>query len=317
MKISYYLNDGRKKNLYCRISDGTERVTFSLDYSVTPEKWDTKNEELDFEDVHYFTLIEFKNYLTKKYHEFKNEFKNDILTRLKTEASKFTKDNGIDGIAENMFDYFNTENKIPKYKEYVLAFEKFSGQKKGNYKVEIAGTVIHFHTQENIYVMDTDEGLISRLKSFIKNKFYEDIYVITNKDIWSNIYIDAGIEKHIFLPELLNQWEIYWSTKYREIREAIGKTNHLDELKNCSWRQLQVYMECYDGAGDAIDLAYQLDEDILYPISVVAMMNIFDPDTCYEEYCEFEFDGNHGWESIFINDEDDDSPLLYIRPYEF
>jgi hypothetical protein len=65
MKIVYYLNEGRKKNLYCRISDGTERVTFSLEYTVELEKWNAKKNEVDFEDFHYFTLRNFKDYLTK------------------------------------------------------------------------------------------------------------------------------------------------------------------------------------------------------------------------------------------------------------
>ena len=312
MKISYYLNEDRKKNLYCRISDSTERITFSLNYFVDPKKWNAKKEELDDEDEHFFTLIDFKDYLIKKYHELKNEGKDDILTRLKNEALLYTESDGLGGISEKMFDHFNKDNNIPKYKEFILAFEKFRGLKKGDYRVKTLDTIIHFHVEKEIYEMDTYEGLTHRLKLYIKNKSYDEIFIETNESIWSNIYLDSGIEKHLFLPKMLKHWELYWYREYSEIRERVGKTNHLDELKNCSWREFQVFMECYDDAGDAIKLAYELNEDKLYPLSVITMMEIFDQDACCEEYCELEFSD---WELISINDEDD-SPVFYFRPYE-
>ncbi|MGC3978271.1 MAG: hypothetical protein QM751_08655 [Paludibacteraceae bacterium] len=319
MKISYYLNNGRNKNLYCRISDGSERVTFSLDYTVDAKKWNAKNEEVNDEDVHYFTLINLKKYLAKKYHELKNEGKEDVLNRLKNEAVSLTGISGIEGIAEKIFNFFNKDNNLAEYKEFVLAFEKFSGLKKDNYKVEIIGTVIHFHTKETIYEMDTYEGLTSRLKSLKEERSYDEIYTETNGNIWSDIYIDPGIEKHVFLPKMLNEWEIYWIDEYKDIRESVGRTSHLDEMKQHSWRQFQVYMACYDGAGDAIRLACEIDEDVLYPIAVIAMLDVFDADTCYGEYCESEFFGNSEWETIPFDDENEeiaDSPTFFIRPYE-
>jgi hypothetical protein len=86
MKIAFYLVPNRKKNLYCRISDGKERITFSLEYAVAPEEWDEKNEMLDDEDVQFYTLRELKSRLTKKYHLLKTEAKENILTLLKNEA---------------------------------------------------------------------------------------------------------------------------------------------------------------------------------------------------------------------------------------
>ena len=51
MKVAFYLNENRKKNLYCRISDGVERVTFSLDYCVDAKKWDPKKEEFKWDSI--------------------------------------------------------------------------------------------------------------------------------------------------------------------------------------------------------------------------------------------------------------------------
>jgi hypothetical protein len=318
MKIAYYLNEGRKKNLYCRISDGAERVTFSMEYSIDAEKWNEKKGEVDFEDTHYFTLIQFKEYLTKRYYELKSEGKDDVLARLKEEALSFTQDAGINGVTEKMFDYFNGEQNLPKYKDFIQAFEKFSTLQEDDYKVETIGNVIHFHTKDRIYEMDTYEGLAVRLKGLIDKRAYDEIYTETDESIWSEIYIDGGIEKHVFLPEMLNEWKIYWDMLYEDARKTVGKIDQLDKMKQISWREFQVFMECYDGHGDAIKLAAEINQDELCPLAVITMMKIFDADTCYGEYCEYEFDK---WESVSLNDDEDDdvgdSPMFFIRPYEF
>lgn len=317
MKISYYLNEGRKKNLYCRISDGTERVTFSLEYAISPENWNSKKEEINDEDIYYFTLLDFKKYLYKRYQDLKNEEKTNILNILKNEALSILDDSGIEGIARKLFDDNNEINGLPKYDEFVLAFEKYGNLKKGSYKTETVGTVIHFHTDDNIFEVDSYEGKTAFLKSIIDGESYDEIYGETNENIWSEIYIDAGIQKHIFLPEMLSKWESYWYKKYQDVKERVGKTGHLDEMKQRSWRQFQIFMECYnDCDGDIIKLAYDIDDLELYPITVITMLDIFDPESCYSEYCESEFAMSE-WESISLDDEDDNSPVFYIRPYEF
>lgn len=315
MKISYYLNEGRNKNLYCRISDGTERVTFSLDYTINPENWNSKKDEINDEDIYYFTLLDFKKYLYKRYQYLKNEEKTNILGILKNEALTMLDNSGIEGIARKMFDDNNEINGLPKYDEFVLAFEKYSNLKKGNYKIETVGNVIHFHTNDNIFEVDSYEGKTAFLKSIIDGKSYDEIFTETNKNIWSEIYIDAGIEKHIFLPQMLSEWESFWRKKYIVVKEKVGQTDHLDMMKQHSWRQFQVFMECYNDCGDIIKLAYEIDDLDLYPISVITMLNIFDAESCYTEYCEYEFAMSE-WESISIDD-DDNSPVFYIREYEF
>lgn len=318
MKITYYLNKGRNKNLYCRINDKNERITFSLEYSVDEKDWDQRKDTVKTENEYYFVLSDFKRYLKEKYERLKSEGKDNILDRLKNEALSLTRDSGIDGIAEKIFDYYNKENSVPKYKDFIKAFEKFSNLKRGQYKVETVGSVIHFHANDIVYEMDTYEGKTAALKQLIETKSYDEICMLTDISIWSEIYNDTGIVKSDFLPEMLNEWEIYWDKKYEEAQESIGRTNHLNAYKEKSWRSLQVYMECYDSAEDSISLAYNMSDFILFPISVLTMLNIFNQDVCYEEYCEFEFFGHLTWEWISISlEEDDDSPVFFIRKYEF
>jgi hypothetical protein len=44
------------------------------------------------------------------------------------------------------------------------------------------------------------------------------------------------------------------------------------------------------------------------------MMHIFNAEVCYCEYCEYEFDNE--WGSIYVNEDDDNSSVFYVREVE-
>ena len=125
----------------------------------------------------------------------------------------------------------------------------------------------------------------------------------TNENIWGEIYTDAGIEKSKFIPIMQNEWERYWRKLYKRIEDEIGHTDHLDKSKDKSWRMLKSFIDLYNDTTNIIELAYDFDEMIIYPIAVITMLRIFDPEVCYNEYCELEFDAGDEWESISLDDE--------------
>lgn len=316
MKIAYYLNDGRKKNLYCRISDGTERVSFSLGHTINPEKWNGMKEEGPEEDPYYYTLQNFKEYLSTKYHDLKSEGKNNVLAILKNEAESFIDGTGIEGIARSMFDVENQGYGLPRYDQFIQAFEKYSNLQKGEYKTMALGSLIHFYTKnEEVYEMDTYAGLTARLKSFIERRSYLEIITMTEVSYWCEICDDA-ISKHIFIPKMLKEWEIYWNNEYEEIKQEGGKTDHLDKFKEHSWRCFQTFIGCYNESVNVIEFAYNMDDSILYPLAVITMLSVWDAEACYEEYCESELEGNEKWESVTLGEEsedNDDSHIFHIR----
>lgn len=55
----------------------------------------------------------------------------------------------------------------------------------------------------------------------------------------------------------------------------------------------------------------------LYCLCVITILEIFDADTCYSEYCESEFEQSEKWESIVLDDENYNGPYFYIKNYEF
>jgi hypothetical protein len=302
--------------------DGAEKTTFSLEYEVGPKEWNSSKEEASIENEHYYTLRQFKEYLTRRYLDLKAENKADILARLKTEAQSFIKGDGMDGVAQKMFDFFHDGLGLPKYNEFVKAFEKHTGLKKGQYRVETMDSSIHFHVNDTVYEMDTYKGKTIELKKIIDARWYGEISVMSSVDIWNDIYTDDGIEKVLFIPVMFKEWEVYWNNEYKDAMESVGKTAHLDSLKEASWRQFQVFMECYESAKNIIKLAYDIDYSCLYPIAVIAMMKIFNSEVCYSEYCELEFEGGgEEWESISSDDDDDDDnydggSIFYIRQRE-
>ena len=123
------------------------------------------------------------------------------------------------------------------------------------------------------------------------------------------------------MPVILHEWEIYWEKTFREEKE---KTEQLEEQKQKSWRKFQVFMACYDDTANIINLAYDIEYEVLFPLSVITMLEIFNAESCYSEYCEYEFTEEKDWEMISIGegeeeeDEfDDDSQFIYIREHEY
>lgn len=317
MKVTYYLAEARKKNLYCRITDGQERVTFSLGHSIDPKEWNAIKEEGSSDDPYFYTLWDFKKYLEKRYHELKAEGKNHLLEVLKREASEFVDKSGIEGLARKMFDWENEKDGVYKYDTFIKAFEQHTGLSKSDYRAQAVGNVVYFYKDENTYEINTYEGLKASLKDYFDRRSYDEIFTMTDEGIWSQIYLDAGIQKHKFMPVMLKEWELYWNDKSEARKGNPENVLNIADHKLESWRKLQVFMECYNEASDIIELASDIDDFIIYPLSIVTMLKIFDPDVCYSEYCEFEFDsGRNEWESISINGDDLDGPVLYIRESE-
>lgn len=88
MKIVYYIESDRKENLYCRISDGENRVSFPLGYIIATGEWKELEEGVSIEDPHYTTLMNLKEYLSNRYLELKSlEISTfSVLETLKKEA---------------------------------------------------------------------------------------------------------------------------------------------------------------------------------------------------------------------------------------
>ena len=298
MEITYYLNEAEEENLYCRLVDGAETLSIALGYEIDSTEWDDENGEVSPDDPYFYTLMSFKEYLANRYKDLKGNGLVHVLTAIKSEVETLTEESGIRGIARKMFDEENSDQGIPAYDGFIKAFETFSGLDEDEYEALVIDNTLEFVTEEgDEFQMDTVAGLTARLRSFIDKKSYSEIGIMTSKLNWSKIYADAGgIEKHIFLPEMMLEWEAYWDDEYEAVLNAGGKTDELPKLKERSWRRFQVFMSCFNDNVDIIQLAFEIDDMELYPLTVSTMLRIFDAEGCYEEYCEAEF--GEDWEVV-------------------
>ena len=299
MVITYYLNGEEEENLYCRIEDETGSVSFSLGYTVDEDEWDEENEDLSPDDSYFYSLVSFKTYLEERYDTLRIEGQTDVLDLIKGEVERIVEESGIQGIARSMFDNENGHDGIPAYDKFITAFEKFSGLDAEEYEALVIDNTLEFGTAEgDDFQMDTVAGLKSRLRSFVEKRSYVELGTMTSKFIWSKIYNEAGgIEKHILLPEMLQEWEMFWDNEYEELKNTGSDTANFEKAKEKSWRQFQVFMACYSDSVDIIQLAFEIDDMELYPMIVTTMLRIFDAEVCYEEYCEAEFSGDD-WETV-------------------
>lgn len=313
LTLNFYLNSRVNNNLHLFLKHKNESVSIDLGYKPKKKEWDSKKSFLTWENAYHYSIIDFDKYIRTQF---------DTTSKNKQSFKKLIKDirliiNGkIENIAEFMFNYDNKENNIPKYTEFLKAFELYSKLKKEQYAVQALGPIIHFKTKKEIFEMSTYQSLREELKNYIENDSYSEIYTQTNERIWGEIYVDAGIEKSKFIPIMQNEWERYWERLYKRIKKEIGHTDHLDKSKEQSWRMFKSFVKLYNDAGNIIELAYDFDEMVLYPMAVIAMLRIFNDEVCYDEYCELEFDTGNEWESISLDDENWDSLIFYIRPYE-
>jgi len=86
MKIAYYLNPGRQKNLYCQIIDDTERVSFSLNQTIFEEEWDSSKESNLHTESYFTMLTNFNKYLLTKYSELKKNRKSGRAEKAKNKC---------------------------------------------------------------------------------------------------------------------------------------------------------------------------------------------------------------------------------------
>lgn len=298
MKVTYYLDEKNEENLYCRISDETQTESFPLAYAIVDEEWDEDAEEGSPDDPYFYTLIRFKEFLSERYEMLADRGVDNILTVLKNEVEVLTAESGIQGIARKMFDGENHLADVPSYDQFLRAFEKYSELENDEYEARVIDNTLEFITEdEDEFQMDTFAGLTARLKSFVDKKSHGEIAAMTDKEIWGAIYVEAAIEKPVFLSEMLREWEMFWDNEYDETLKSGGETADTDKLKEKSWHQFQVFMACYNESGDNIQLAHQLDDIDLYAIAVLTMLGILDTEACLEGYCEAEFK-QEDWEVV-------------------
>lgn len=307
-EVHYILT--RNNNLSAEYIIGDEKVTIDYRYAISKSNRSEYDQEIIGDDNFYFIFKDLEkelNYLIA------NDKESKAISLLVV-IEELVNRKGIFGLAERVFDSNNDTNDIPYLSEFAEAADQYFGKSISRKNIIPLGSCIHVKIDSKETIIDSYEGLKSRLKSIINNESIDDLHALTEPHIWSEIYLDAGIEKHVFVPRLLARWESYWATKTFEESDEKRKLI-INSQKETSWRQLQIFIEGYIDAVDIVSFSYDLDEDLIYPMVIFVMLQIFNQDICYSEYCVFELEGVD-WTTICLNRDTDNELYFYAKMTE-
>lgn len=307
MKIAYYLNPGRQKNLYCQIIDDTERVSFSLNQTIFEEEWDSSKESNLHTESYFTMLTNFNKYLLTKYSELKKTENQGVLKKLKTNVKTLIDGAGIESIPNRIGKKGPNQTVIPPISQFELAFQRFSGLKKEEFRTIEKNEKVYFQTNGNsLYTIDTYPGLTSRLASFINNRSYEQLSQMTNETIWSATFEGIKVEKQILLAKLQQELDIF----RQHLPHGEGsKISHLAPQKFLD--NFNSFKTSYQGIKSSVSSACSLERTVLFPLIVLALMKYFNPDIFYEQYCAIEFSGEE-WEGIVTDENEGEHPTLFF-----
>jgi len=295
MTITFYLNQDRKHNLYCRVSDGKERSIFSLGYAVAPSSWDSINETLSENDPHYYTLLRLKNELEGMAYSLKEEGKEGVVDIIKDYVLEMTKENGIDSIDKEIFNN-NKSLDVPDYDSFMMAFEKATGNKAKDYMVEIEKNRIHLYSNTESYTIDSEESAAADIFEFIYNEWYEGLTVKFSVDVWDKLFqkYKSDLEKPlpqkaVLLPKVYGKWREYWDQYSYNHHEDDPNRIILKEFKEESWRHLMVFLQSYDDKFSPILIANELGPELCISV-ILAMAEFFNEEQCILDYCKLYFE---------------------------
>lgn len=302
--FKYFL--GENSSLCVSVNIGKKSINFDFDYN--PKKnWDHKLEKLNNEDPYYNSLESFENIITEEIYKKREDIELNILKMI---------GGNIQNLTANIFNLRNRNYEIPEYFKFIEAFENYSKLDKSKYKVIIIEDLIKIKTNKKSYEIHTFESRKKRIQYYIENRLYEEIHVFTDFSAWSEAYRDYGISKHQFIPVFLREWDYYWEHKY-EISEKLNTPrNYIDELKNNHLIKLDKFSDLYNETKDVIELAFDFDYEVFYPIAIITMHTILGSDIL-SLYSEFELEDEEWIEISKINNENHEDweyePTFYLK----
>ncbi len=272
-----------------------------LQYYPYPQYWEKNYEYISWVSPYYYIL--------PKLNQLYNDHEVSILHPF---LQSVVHAGGVEGISSFLFNYTYRNTNVPTYDQFYAAIKNHFKGKHFDTALKPVGPIIYAQFENNEYKAHTYEGRAIELNQYIDNQSYEEILTMTNSSFWSQVYLDRGIEKSEFIPELLRNWERYWKEEIIKGERGEYVLEIIQKNKQQSWRALTLFSESYNDVGDIIDFAYDLDAMELYPMVVYSMLNIFEREESINLYCEYEFEYND-WECICIDKSEYGTPMIFLK----
>ncbi len=322
MKISYYLNKGRKKNLYCRLSEGNQRITFSLKHNIEIEHWDENCSYVVYNYQYYYTLLELKRHIKKRYKklnpkddplELKDPLHQTKFNIIREELENMIDSEGLESINKLFWNKKAERNNFENYELFIKAIEKASGHKRDQLKILALDHCMQYSTPEgSTFEIVTNNSHSSFLNHMLKEYSYDEIYTETWEQIWE-VVLDDEYDKDKFVAEFYRQWTKFWEYK----QDRYGYTSTTERHRLDSMTQLNLIINLCSSE-NLFDLIVKQNDIDLYSVYIVTMLHIYNPEECFNEYNDLYFNDGFiwDWDIIDISDEYPDSDIFYIRELE-
>jgi hypothetical protein len=323
MKVVFFLNEGRQKNLYCRVSDGKERFTISLGKTIESKDWDNEegmpksSSDIDI----YFGLKEFKEYLEKKYYELKANSKlEDVLTVLKKEAAKLfsTTDDSTEEHWDNARAKLHDIKHQHPIKNYIDAFLKFSGANRKDIRHKPLDGHILIEYEDITYMISHTDDFIEEYKHYFEKESYDEIYTQTPHELWDYLLKETtSLGADELIVEVYRAWRVYWRAQRDEV---VGGERRYEMMKNEAFQELQVLFQTINiDMSNAISNANSINDIGLIPVIAMALYNQYENKAEFYEECvsyitEYGEDYlTHGdtFEAVCIDENDESSDEWY------
>ena len=275
-----------------------------LHYYPNSKEWDHVNERLVWNSPYEFAISDISNDIDRLLNAKLFKSCRQLINDLKAVASL----NGMYGISEYKFNRYNRYLDLAPFEDYVSAFKKFLPDEHQDYVAIPLGHSVHMKNDSTEYIIETWNGKMALLKYYIENNRLDEILVMTHYPSWEEVFMDPGILKEELIPILLSKWEEYWSGQSERGEDALSE---ILEHKAKSWRKFQLFASDYHHINRVLGYAYSLEPEVLYPLAVISMVEFYDDEVCYSEYCEFFF--SNGWTDITLTNTEVDNDFFYIK----
>ncbi len=312
MKVSFYLNKERKKNLYCRLSEGTKRTTFSLKQEIKPEHWNEQKAFLNDDSQYSYTLFSLKRYILERDQALKLDDVQKKLDVLREEIENLLGGIGLERLNKVFWNANAERFGFEHYELFIKAIEKHSGFKREQLKVATLGYCLNYSTPDNkTYEILSYSSFKHFLMSILERKSYDEIYTETWPEIWREVF-DDSFDKEKFVLEFYKQWDVFWNKK----REELGHTDHIEKLRLESMTHFNVVINSCTQE-NIFDIVTEVDDMELYSIYIITMLQIYNTEACFEEYAEIFLIASEIWDwtPVFLTD-DDKEEGFYVREVE-
>jgi hypothetical protein len=264
MQVTYYLDQTKNPNLYCRLSSGGRWVSFSLFHDLDVSEWN-QEEHFVLSGCQYdWVLSKYRAYMSELYENTQAGDEKERLEIVKLMVALLPKYGGLEALQEYFFDKENDE--FITYQNLIQSIEKLLCKDRSKFEIFPYDHGLQVKVAENLsYYLKCEQWLYRELSDLVINRRYSELYFCTEDVIWRSVLqmfeFDHNMRK--FLSGLMNESRRLWEKQSFPFENEGHETKHLESIKTLFQSDLFELINGYINEGvKAIDWFRYENEEI-------------------------------------------------------